>query len=90
MPLSLTKMSFQNCRNNPVWVFEFLKIPFGLKGEPNSFQRFMDEVIRCIKNAYANVDDIMITSKAEGDHYRRIESVFKRLHAYGLVINMNN
>lgn len=72
----------------PFGLFEYTRLPFGLKGAPQTFQRFMNEVLRGIDNAYAYIDDVLITSETEDEHYGHIEAVFKRLQTYGLVINM--
>lgn len=74
----------------PFGMFEFLWMPFVLMGSSNTFQRLMDEVFWGIDNAYSYVNDILITSHTKYDHYKPIEAVFNRIHAYGLIINMAN
>ena len=44
----------------PFGLFEFLRMPFGLRNAAQTFQRFMDEVLRGLTFAYAYIDDVLI------------------------------
>ena len=44
----------------PFGLFEFLRMPFGLRNAAQPFQRFIDEVIRGLPFCYEYVDDILI------------------------------
>ena len=37
-------------------------MPFGLRNAAQTFQRFMDQVLRGVTSAYAYIDDILIVS----------------------------
>ena len=46
----------------PFGLFEFVKMPFGLRNAAQTFQRFMDQVLRGVPAAYAYIDDVLIAS----------------------------
>ena len=41
-------------------LFEFLKMPFGLRNVAQTFQRFMNEVLRSISFVCVYIDDVLI------------------------------
>ncbi len=71
----------------PFGLFEFLKIPFGLHNAAQTFQRFMDQVLRGISVAYSYIDDILIASNNPEQHLLDVQTVFDRLSTHGVVIN---
>ncbi len=62
-------------------------MPFGLRNAPQTFQRFIDCVLRGLDFCCAYIDDILIGSKKEQEHLQHLEEVFQRLDDYGLVVN---
>ena len=46
----------------PFGLFEFVRMPFGLRNAAQTFQRFMDQVLRSTPFAYAYIDDVLIAS----------------------------
>ena len=73
----------------PFGLFEFVRMPFGLRNAAQTFQRFMDLVLRDIPFSYAYIDDLLITSATPEEHLRHLRIVFERLTKYGIVINPN-
>ena len=73
----------------PFGLFEFVKMPFGLRNAAQTFQRFMDQVLRGIPSAYAYIDDVLIASPTPEQHLKDLRTVFERLSAHGIVINPN-
>ena len=73
----------------PFGLFEFVKMPFGLRNAAQSFQRFMDQVLRGSPFAYTYVDDVLIASSCPEEHLKHLRIVFERLAAHGIVINPN-
>ena len=71
----------------PFGLYEYVRMPFGLRNAAQTFQRFMDEVLRGIPFAYAYVDDVLIASHTLEEHERHLDIVFTRLAEYGVVIN---
>ncbi|XP_065213391.1 uncharacterized protein LOC135840687 isoform X1 [Planococcus citri] len=71
----------------PFGLFEYLRMPFGLRNAPQTYQRFMDAMFRDFDFVICYLDDILIFSANEEEHLRHLEMVLKRLHEYGLTIN---
>ena len=46
----------------PFGLFEFVRMPFGLRNSAQSFQRFIDQVLYGVTNTYAYIDDVLIAS----------------------------
>lgn len=61
--------------------YEFLRMPFGLKNAPATFQRVMDNVLRGLQNEKVLVylDDILIYSTSLQEHIEKLRLVFQRL-----------
>ena len=68
--------------------YEFVRMPFGLKNAPSTFQRVMDNILLGIQNERCLVymDDIIIYSPTIHDHISRLTEVFKRLRKANLKI----
>ena len=49
-------------------MFEFLKMPFGLRNSGNTFQRFMDTITRDLHFVFAYTDDLLLASSTELEH----------------------
>lgn len=71
----------------PFGLFEFLRMPFGLRNAAQSFQRFIDEVLRGLSFAFAYIDDVLIASSNSEEHQDHLKQVFKRLKQYDIVVN---
>ena len=52
----------------PFGLFEFVKMPFGLRNAAQTFQRFMDQVLRGVPSAYTYIDDVLIASSNPEQH----------------------
>ena len=75
--------------STPFGLFEFMYMSFGLRNAAQTFQRFIDEVLRGLDFCYAYIDDILIASTSESEHLEHLKIVFDRLCKYHLVINSN-
>ena len=73
----------------PFGLFEFVRMPFGLRNAAQSLQHFMDQVLRGLPLAYAYIDDVLIASSTPEEHLKHLRIVFERLTAHGIVINPN-
>ena len=71
----------------PFGLFEFLRMPFGLKNAAQTFQRLMDNVFRDLAFAYIYLDDILVASSSREEHIIHLRQLFERLAQYGLVVN---
>lgn len=73
----------------PFGLFEFVRMPFGLKNAAQTFQRFVDQVLRGLPFCYAYIDDILVASGSAEDHAQHLRTLFARLADYGIVVNVS-
>lgn len=71
----------------PFGLFEFTRMPFGLRNAAQTFQRFINEVCKDFPFVFAYIDDILIASIDEYSHKQHLEKLFSRLSKYGITIN---
>ena len=69
----------------PFGLFQFLRMPFGLKNAAQSYQRLMDMFCKGLDFVY--LDDILVASRNKAEHMSYLHLLFKRLQQHGLVIN---
>ena len=72
----------------PFGLYEFLRMPFGLKNAAQAFQRLMDTVCRGLDAVFVYVDDILVASRDAAEHKVHLRQLFQRLQEHGLVINV--
>ena len=73
--------------STPFGLYEFPYMNFGLRNAGQTFQRFVDEMLRGLDFVYAYLDDILIFSTDSKSHQDHIRQVFNRLDQYGMVLN---
>ena len=71
----------------PFGLFEFIRMPFGLRNAAQTFQRFIDHVLRDFDFVFSYIDDILLASRDEAEHISHLRLVFQRFADYGLTIN---
>ena len=71
----------------PFGLFEFLRMPFGLSNAAQTFQRFINEVCRGLDSVYAYLDDILVASDNEKEHFDHLRALFDRLSQHGITLN---
>ena len=71
----------------PFGLFEFLRMPFGLKNAAQSFQRLMDSICQGLDFLFVYLGDILIASATAEEHLHHLRLLFARLQCYGLVVN---
>ncbi len=71
----------------PFGLFEYARMPFGLKNAAQTFQRLMDTATADLNFIFVYLDDILIASKNKQQHIWHLRQLFQRLAEYGLVIN---
>lgn len=71
-------------------LFEFLRLPFGLKNAAASFQRMMEHVLRELKGkcCLVYIDDVVGYSENEEKHLKHLDQVFSCLANAGLTLNL--
>lgn len=73
----------------PFGLFEYVRMPFGLRNSAQTFQRFINEVVRGLPFVFAYLDDLLVASSSHNEHEAHLRQVFQRLDENGLVINPN-
>ncbi|XP_073961813.1 uncharacterized protein [Choristoneura fumiferana] len=71
----------------PFGLYEFPFMTFGLRNAGQTFQRFVDEMLRGLDFCYSYLDDFLVFSKDEETHKAHLRQLFARLQKYGMVIN---
>lgn len=71
--------------------YEFVRMPFGLKNAPATFQRVMDNVLRDLsgKICLVYMDDIIVFSTSLQEHICNLKMVFETLQKYNLKIQLD-
>ena len=61
--------------------YEYVMMPFGLSNAPGTFQRLMNELFRdhLWKWALVFLDDVLVYSKCEDDHFAHLKATFQLL-----------
>ena len=72
----------------PFGLFEFVRMPFGLRNAAQSFQRFMDQVLRGMHFVYTYIDDVLIASSNPEEHKQHLHSVLECFSKNGIVIQV--
>ena len=69
--------------------YEFLRMPFGLRNAPSTFQRLMDEFLEELDENSTQIymDDIIIFSKGHSEHKRHLKELLDRVRRFGLKIS---
>jgi hypothetical protein len=71
----------------PWGLFEYNRMPFGLRNAPPTFQRFINSVLHGIPNIFVYIDDVVIYTDDYDKHLQIVEMVLTRLNDNGLIIN---
>ena len=71
----------------PFGLFEFVRMPFGLKNSAQAFQRLMDGVLRGLPFLFVYLDDILVASPNIATHVLHVRQLLQRLSSAGLAIN---
>jgi hypothetical protein len=71
----------------PFRLFEFTRMPFGLRNAGMTFQRLMDTVLGGLPFAFVYLDDILVASPDKKSHWFHLQGVFSVLQQNGLIVN---
>jgi hypothetical protein len=71
----------------PFGLFEYIRMPFGMRNAGQTFQRLMDKILAGLQHSFVYLDDILVASKNHQEHVEHLREVFQRLQANGLVLN---
>jgi Reverse transcriptase (RNA-dependent DNA polymerase)/RNase H-like domain found in reverse transcriptase len=72
----------------PFGLFEFTRMPFGLRNAGMTFQRMMDQIFFDLPCVFVYLDDLLVASRSVVEHREHLRQVLQLLQANGLVINL--
>ncbi|GFU44021.1 hypothetical protein TNCV_4963361 [Trichonephila clavipes] len=73
----------------PWGLYEYTHLCFGLVNAPQTFMRFMHEVLRGLPFCFVCLDDILCYSENAEEHRSHLRTIFQRLSSYGLKLNIS-
>ncbi|KAF6210086.1 hypothetical protein GE061_015842 [Apolygus lucorum] len=71
----------------PFGLYEFTRMNYGLRNAPQTWQRYMDCILRDLPFAYVYLDDILIGSPDAETHFHHVSRLLHVLASFGLSIN---
>ena len=71
----------------PFGLFHFRRMPFGLRNAAQTFQRFIDRVVRDLPFVFVYLDDILVASENPEQHETHLRQLFASLRDYGVVVH---
>lgn len=71
--------------------YEYLRMPYGLKNGPSTFQRVMDNVLKeyLHKFCFVYMDDIVVFSKSLQEHIYHLQLIFQKIREFNLKIELD-
>lgn len=73
--------------NTPCGLWEYVRMPFGLKNSAQTFQRLMDRLFRHLPFVFSYLDDHLIASKTWEEHLLHIQQFLSVCADNGLQLN---
>jgi len=60
---------------------------FGLRNAAQTFQRFIDAVLKVLDFCYAYIDDVLVVPTSEEEHEQHLPTLFQRFGEYDVLLN---
>ncbi|GFX75898.1 retrovirus-related Pol polyprotein from transposon 297 [Trichonephila clavipes] len=73
----------------PWGLYEYTHLCFGLVNAPQTFMRFMHEVLRGLPFCFVYLGDILCYSENAEEYRSPLRTIFQRLSSYGLKLNIS-
>uniref|UniRef100_A0A5S6QQZ7 RNA-directed DNA polymerase n=1 Tax=Trichuris muris TaxID=70415 RepID=A0A5S6QQZ7_TRIMR len=70
----------------PFGLYEYTRMPFGLRSAAQTFQRLMDAVFRGLPRVFVYIDDILVFSRSPQEHKADLDEVLRRLRKYRMTV----
>jgi len=71
----------------PFGLFEFPVMCFGLRNAAQTFQRGFNDILRGLDFVFAYIDDVLIASRNEDEHFRHVRTVLELFQKFGIANN---
>nr|VZH92911.1 unnamed protein product [Spirometra erinaceieuropaei] len=71
----------------PFSMFEFLRMPFGLRNASKTFKRFIDRVLRGLSFVYVYIDDVLVDNRDVEEHLQHLTLLFDRFQQFGVTLH---
>ena len=68
----------------PFGLYEFTRMPFGLRNAAQTFQRFINEVLCGLPFTYSYIDDLLV---AQEEYFGHLQQMLEQLQNHGILIN---
>jgi hypothetical protein len=74
--------------STPTGHFEYLRMPFGLKAAPATFQRMMNSVLRDLigDRCFVYMDDVLILGETLLEHHAKLREIFEQFRKFNIKI----
>ena len=69
-------------------LFQYQRLPFGVKCAPGIFQEAMDRMITGLEGCAAYLDDVIVTGSTLEEHNNNVQALFKRIADCGFRVRM--
>ena len=84
----MKKDAHKTAMSTPWGLYEFVRMPFGLRNAPPTFQQFVNQVFHRLRNVFVYIDVVIMYTDTYEQHLEVLDQVFSRLSHFGLVINL--
>ena len=71
-----------------MYIFRFIRLPFGIKSAPEVFQRAVSEMLENLPGVDAIMHDIIVWGKDVNQHDERLRGVLERAKGYKLRLSV--
>ena len=71
----------------PFGLFQFPFMSFGLRNAAQTFQRFMDKILKDLDFCFTYIDNILVFSHSPQEHDQHLGILFTQLQNYDILLN---
>ncbi|EYC02822.1 hypothetical protein Y032_0097g2957 [Ancylostoma ceylanicum] len=69
-------------------LFQYNRLPFGIKTAPGIFQQIMNTMIAGLRGVATYLDDILVCGRTEQEHMENLLALFERIAEYGFKVRI--